>query len=103
MTSNRQHHHPSPTNYQLPTKELHMTDVTNNRPLRSLPARPDPATCLQILASIAPSAAKTETLEAAAETLTIENLDVALAKTALGTDERMRYKFALAAAGIISK
>jgi hypothetical protein len=89
---------PTTTN---PTKEdHHMTDVTNTAPLRHIPARLDAAACLQILARI--TDAKTGSIAAAAESVTLADVDAGLATTALSVDDRMRFKHALGQHGIIS-
>lgn len=89
---------PTPT----PTKEdHHMTDVTNTRPLRALPARLDEQACLRVLAQI--TNAKTDSIAAAAESVTIEIIDAGLATTELSIDDRLRFKFALGQLGVVSR
>jgi hypothetical protein len=94
---------PTTPTIQPPTKrEEPMTiDVTNTRPLRSLPSRLDAAACLQVLAQI--TDATTTDLAAAAETVTIEKVDAGLATTSLSIDDRMKFKHALSQHGIISR
>jgi hypothetical protein len=91
-----------PITHELPTtKEEPMTDVTNTRPLRSLPSRLDAAACLQVLARI--TDATTTDLAAAAETVTIEKVDAGLATTSWSIEDRMKFKHALSQHGIISR
>lgn len=90
-----------PTTPPTPTKEdHHMTNATNTRQLRALPARLDAAACLSVLAQI--TDAKTESIAAAAESVTLATVDAGLATTALSVDDRMRFKHALSQHGIIS-
>jgi hypothetical protein len=92
---------PPITHELLTTKEVPMTDVTNTRPLRSLPSRLDAAACLAVLAQI--TDATTTDLAAAAETVTIEKVDAGLATTSLSIEDRMKFKHALSQHGIISR
>ena len=93
---------PPSITHELPTtKEEPMTDVTNTRPLRSLPSRLDAAACLAVLAQI--TDATTTDLAAAAETVTIEKVDAGLATTSLSIEDRMKFKHALSQHGIISR
>ena len=82
--------HVDPTSSHIPSRQL-----------RALPARLDAAACLSVLAQI--TDAKTESVAAAAETVTVATVDAGLATTDLSVDDRMRFKHALGQHGIISR
>jgi hypothetical protein len=69
--------------------------------LKYIPARLDASAVLSVLSKILST--KYSTIEAAAATVTLADIDAGLAQTELSLDDRMRIKFQCAQMGIIGK
>jgi hypothetical protein len=77
-----------------------VAETTDAKRVRSLPARLDAAACLDVLAAIGSPHA---VAAAIGEHMTIKDIDAALAETSLGTEDRMRFKYALVQHGILAR
>jgi hypothetical protein len=69
------------------------------RPVNYLPTKLDAAACIDVLDRIN---VPTEIAAATGQPLDIKDLDKALAKTSLNVSDRMRFKAALTAHGLLS-
>jgi hypothetical protein len=71
-------------------------------PLTFLPAKLDASACLEILERIDPEASA-ESISAARQSVNVDSVDSALEYTGLSTSDRIRFKTALGAHGILGK
>jgi hypothetical protein len=78
---------------------LHAVSDTPKRPVNYLPTKLDAAACLDVLDRIS---VPTEIAAATGQPLDIKEIDAALAKTSLNLSDRMRFKTALTAHGLLS-
>ena len=77
-----------------------VAETTDAKRVRSLPSRLTLAACLDVLTSIN---APHQVAAATGQHMDVKDIDAALAKTALSTDDKIRLKYSLVQHGILAR